>query len=217
MVGFGRFEFDPLTRRLRREGVDIHLAPKCFELLVALLDCAPRVVSKRELHARLWPGGVVADATLVAVVKQLRAALEDRDRAAPLVRTVHRVGYALEAPLVHREPAAPAAQTCWLTVGGRRIYLQGGENIVGRDADAKICLRDPTVSRRHARIEVGESGAVLEDLGSKNGTFINGEQASSSPMKLGDGTSLAFGTALATYGESASGLPTLTQAGSGVK
>jgi DNA-binding winged helix-turn-helix (wHTH) protein len=216
MVGFGRFEFDAVTRRVRREGVDIHLTPKCFELLVVLLDGAPRVVPKRELHARLWPGGVVADATLVAVVKQLRAALDDRDQAAPLIRTVHRVGYALEAPLVRRELPVPAATACWLTVGSRRLRLASGENIVGRDADAKIRLDDPTVSRLHARIEVTVAGATVVDLGSKNGTFVEGQQIAATPVALSRGTRLTFGTVLATYGESGSGMPTLTHAGTGV-
>src|ERR1043165_9625957 len=109
MMRFGRFEFDAVARRVRCEGVDIDLAPKAFDLLGALLDGAPRVVSKRELHARLWPGGVVADATLVALVKQLRAALDDRDRSAPLIRTVHRVGYSLEIAPGRRARALPTA------------------------------------------------------------------------------------------------------------
>src|ERR1044072_1457387 len=132
MMRFGRFEFDAATRRVRCEGVDIHLAPKAFDLLGALLEGAPRVVSKRELHARLWPGGVVADATLVALVKQLRAALDDRDRAAPLIRTVHRVGYALDIPPARRAPSTPSVATRWLTLGQRRLSLVTGENIVRR-------------------------------------------------------------------------------------
>lgn len=213
MRRFGRCEFDPVTRRLRCEGAEIHLAPKVFELLVALLDEAPRVVPKRELHARLWPGGVVADATLVALVKQLRAALEDHDRAAPLIRTVHRVGYALEAPLIRGEMAMPAVAPCWLTAGERRLSLVTGENIVGRDEAANVRLDDPGVSRRHARILVGGSGALIEDLGSKNGTFIDGRPVAASPVPLRNGIRLVFGTVLATYGESGNGMPTLTHVG----
>jgi len=213
MTRFGKFDFDPLTRRVRCEGVDIHLTPKAFELLAALLDGAPRVVSKRELHARLWPGGAVADATLVALIKQLRAALDDRDRAAPLIRTVHRVGYALEISLAHREPAMPSVATRWLTLGQRRLSLATGENIVGRDETASVRLDDPMVSRRHARILVSSSGAHIEDLGSKNGTFIDGQPIAAGPMPLRDGIQLAFGTVLVVYGESGNGTPTLTHAG----
>ena len=210
---FGNFEFDPATRRVRREGVDIHLAPKAFDLLAALLDGAPRVVSKRELHARLWPGGVVADATLVALIKQLRAALDDHDRAAPLIRTVHRVGYALEMPTARRAPPFSATAARWLTFGQRRLPLAIGENIVGRDAAASVRLEDPMVSRRHARILVNSSGALIEDLGSKNGTFIEGEPIAAGGTPLRDGIQLAFGTVRVIYGESGSGIPTLTHAG----
>jgi DNA-binding winged helix-turn-helix (wHTH) protein len=213
MTSFGRFEFDAVTHRVRCDGVDIHLAPKAFELLAALLDGAPRVVSKRELHARLWPGGVVADATLVALVKQLRAALDDRDRTAPLIRTVHRVGYALEVPRVQREPTTPAMTARWLTVGQRRLSLASGENIVGRDESANVRLDDPMVSRRHARILVSSSGALVEDLGSKNGTFVEGQTITVGAMPLRNGIQLAFGTVVVTYGESRNGMPTLTHAG----
>lgn len=213
MERFDTFEFDAVTRRVRRDGVDVHLAPKAFDLLAALLDAAPRVVTKRELHARLWPGGVVADATLVALIKQLRAALDDRKRAMPLIRTVHRVGYALDIPSGRREPATPSVATHWITLGQRRLSLVSGENIIGRDEGAGIRIDDPMVSRRHARILVSASGAVVEDLGSKNGTFIDGRPLAAAPTPLRHGIQLAFGTVLATYGESRSGMPTLTHAG----
>jgi DNA-binding winged helix-turn-helix (wHTH) protein len=210
MVRFGRFEFDLVTRRVRSGSEEIHLAPRVFELLIALLDGAPRVVSKRELHARLWPGGVVADATLVALVKQLRAALGDRNRAAPLIRTVHRVGYALDAPVTHDDSPLPAGAARWLTLGRRRLSLVTGENLIGRDDAATIRLDDPVVSRRHARILVSDAGAHIEDLGSKNGTFIGGRPVLGSPAPLHDGIELAFGTVLVTYRESGSGMATVT-------
>jgi DNA-binding winged helix-turn-helix (wHTH) protein len=214
MVRFGRFEFDPVTRRVRSsDGEDIHLAPRVFELLVALLDGAPRVVTKRELHARLWPGGVVSDATLVALVKQLRAALGDRDRAAPLIRTVHRVGYALEVPVTRVDAAQSAGVARWLSVGHRRMPLATGENLVGRDAAAAIRLDDPVVSRRHARIVVSGSSTTIEDLGSKNGTFLGGQPVPRDPVPLRDGSEIGFGTVLATYRESDNSAPTLTHFG----
>jgi DNA-binding winged helix-turn-helix (wHTH) protein len=213
MVRFGAFEFDAETRRLRRDGADIHLSPKAFSLLGLLLESAPRVVGKRELHEKLWPGGAVADATLVALVKQLRAALDDDDRSAPLIRTVHRVGYALEAPLTRRERMSPGPLACWLMAGQRRLPLIAGENIVGRDAAVQVRLDDPAVSRRHARIVVNGSGAMLEDLGSKNGTFSDGQRIAATPVRLRDGSQVAFGTMLAIYRESGSGMPTQTHCG----
>ena len=202
MIRFGAFEFDAATRRLRRDSTDIHLPPKAFELLGLLLEAAPRVVTKRELYARLWPGGAVADATLVALVKQLRRALGDRDRRAPLIRTVHRVGYALESPAAGPADRAPARNECWLMVGSRRVLLVNGENLVGRDATAQVRLEDPVVSRLHARITVLPEGTQLLDLGSKNGTFCNSERLRDQPVTLRDGCAVAFGTVQATYRDS---------------
>jgi DNA-binding winged helix-turn-helix (wHTH) protein len=213
MKRFGKFEFDAVTRRVRCEGADIHLAPKAFDLLNALLEAAPAVVSKRELHARLWPGGVVTDATLVALVKQLRAALDDRSSDAPLVRTVNRVGYALDIPPAGREPAKSSVAARGLTLGQRRLSLASGENIVGRDEAAGIRIDDPMVSRRHARILVTASGAHIEDLGSKNGTFIEGQPIAARSLPLRHGIQVSFGGVLAVYGESGDGMPTLTHAG----
>jgi DNA-binding winged helix-turn-helix (wHTH) protein len=210
MIRFGTFEFDAQTRRLWRDGVDIHLSPKAFELLAVLVEAAPRVVAKRELHAKLWPGGAVADATLVALVKQLRRALDDHDRQAPLIRTVHRVGYALETPVVRRERVVSGPTGCWLMAGQRRLPLVSGENIVGRDATAPVRLDDPVVSRRHARIAVNGAGTLIQDLGSKNGTFIDGNRLETEPVALRDGSRIAFGSVLVTYRESGGGMPTLT-------
>lgn len=213
MVRFEGFEFDVETRRLRRGEENLHLPPKAFDLLAALVEAAPRVVSKRDLHERLWSGGVVADATLVALVKHLRQALGDRERPAPLIRTVHRVGYALDADVVIAEagPAPAAGTECWLALGLRRLALGPGENLVGRDAAAHVRLDDPSVSRRHARIMVSASGARIEDLGSKNGTFIEDRRLSAQGAEpLRNGCRVAFGTVTATFHEPVGDAPTLT-------
>jgi DNA-binding winged helix-turn-helix (wHTH) protein len=209
MLRFGEFEFDAATRRLRRDGADVHLSPKEFELLSLLLEVAPRVATKRELHARLWPGGAVAEATLVALVKQLRRSLRDSDRRARLIRTVHRVGYALEQP-VTRNGTESSSHDCWLLAGTRRHELAAGENLVGRAPSAQVRLDDPVVSRLHARIAVHAAGTQLADLGSKNGTFCNGERLQEDPVLLRDGFQLCFGTVKVTYRESGGASATLT-------
>jgi DNA-binding winged helix-turn-helix (wHTH) protein len=211
MVRFGSFEFDASTRRLRRDGSDIHLPPKAFELLGLLVASAPKVVIKRELHARLWPGGAVADATLVALIKQLRRALGDVDRRAPLIRTVHRVGYALELPVSAGERRAPRQPECWLMAGSRRFPLASGENLVGRDAQARVRLDDPAVSRRHARIVVQGGSARLADMGSKNGTFCEGQRLDDDQVILQDGFRVVFGTVQLIYREAGGAGATLTQ------
>ena len=93
-VHFGSFTLDVPRRHLSRDATSIHVTPKAFDLLALLVEQAPRVVGKGELHERLWPGTFVSDATLVGLVKELRRALDDRDAGSPIIRTVHRVGYA---------------------------------------------------------------------------------------------------------------------------
>ena len=207
MPRFGPFELDEARRQLFRDGAEIHLTPKAFELLTVLIDAAPRVVPKPELHAHLWPNGVVSDATLVGLVYEQRRALADRDRSAPLIRTAHRVGYAFAASLVQAPRHHAVAR--WLLAGERRIPLNEGENVIGRDPDTHVHLDYATVSRRHARVVVDGNGTVLEDLGSKNGTTLEGERLTHS-VTLRDGDRFACGQVLVTYRESNAALPTAT-------
>ena len=209
MARFGTFELDSQRRQLRRGEQDLHLTPKAFDLLSLLVDAAPRVVPKSELHQRLWPAGVVTDATLVGLVKEIRRVLEDTDREEPLIRTAHRVGYAFDAP-VTRAPQAPPRLSHWLIVGERRIALMDGENIIGRDPDVNVWLDSATVSRRHARLLVTSTGTVLEDLASKNGTTVDGTPITAS-QSLRNGQRFACGQLDMTYRESSAGLPTATQ------
>jgi DNA-binding winged helix-turn-helix (wHTH) protein len=208
MARFGSFELDSQRRQLLRDDREIHLTPKAFELLSALIETAPRVVTKAELHDRLWPKGIVSDATLVGLVKELRSALADRDRSAPFIRTVHRVGYAFDAPVVRAVRLAGAAR--WLIAGERRIALTEGENLIGRDPEAQVCLDHSTVSRRHARLVVSSASTVLEDLGSKNGTTREGVLLTAA-VTLHNGDRFVCGDVSLTYRESRAGLPTITQ------
>ena len=83
---------------------------------------------------------------------------------------------------------------------GEMYRLEGVEVIVGRASNAQIKLNDDGISRRHARI-VTEGGAVfIEDLGSANGTMVNGVRIESRQMlqdgdkiRLGPATILKFG------------------------
>ncbi len=207
-VRFGGFELDSATRQLTRGGGEVHVTPKAFDLLALLADEAPRVVTKAELHERLWPGTFVSDATLVGLVKELRRALDDRDAQTPIIRTAHGVGYAMAAP-VTRESIRRTPTSHWVVVGGRRVALNVGPNVIGRDPAAAVCLDGAGVSRRHAQIVIGEHRAVLEDLGSKNGTTIGGDLVRGK-VSLRDGDQIHVGPVLVLYHASASGISTET-------
>ena len=175
----GELTFDSDSRQLLRGAKEIHLSPKAFDLLKTLIDARPRVLTKNELHQRLWPDTFVSDANLASLVAEIREALGDNARAPRFIRTAQRVGYAFCGAADETvAPPAPAASLCWLIKDGRRIPLQTGENMLGREGDGDIRIESPTVSRRHARISISPERRVLEDLGSKNGTFLRGESVS---------------------------------------
>jgi DNA-binding winged helix-turn-helix (wHTH) protein len=207
MARFGRFEIDAQRRQLVAAGQALHLTPKAFDLLWLLVEAAPRVVPKREIHARLWRGGRVADATLVGLVKEIRRAMADRSDQPPL-RTVHRIGYALDLPVVRPSDQLRIVRH-WLFADQRRIGLAAGENVIGRDPASAVWIPHATLSRRHARITLIEGRAVLEDLGSKNGTSLHGV-AVLQPTSLRSGDEFTCGEFPLRYLDTASALATET-------
>ena len=206
---FGLFEVDSERRQLLREGRDIHLTPKAFDLLALLVGEAPRVVRKNELHDRLWPGTFVSDATLTGLVKELRRALDDRDTASPMIRTAHGVGYAFAQVIEILAAGVPAALKRWLVVGTRRIPLEDGEHVIGRNPAAAIHVDSSGVSRRHARIVVSGGTTSLEDLASKNGTLLN-DVAVAGRVALHDGDRIQLGGTVILFKASTSGMSTDT-------
>lgn len=199
---FGEFVVDEGARQLQRAGVEVRLSPKAFDLLVTLIAERPRALAKEDLHRHLWPDTYVSDASLAMVVAELRAALGESAREPRHIRTVHRHGYTFqgEARVVPASaPAAePAATTYWLATSSGRIPLLPGENLVGRDPHGRVWLDSPSVSRRHARIQVDDGRVTVEDLDSKNGTHI-GDRIVTSPVALLDGDELSFGSVSATF------------------
>jgi hypothetical protein len=209
MRRFGPFELDPMRRQLSRDSVPLHLTPKAFDLLKLLIDAAPRVVPKAELHARLWPETIVADATLVGLVKELRRALDDRDRSAPLIRTLHRVGYVF-CPATQNAPARGSQVCGWLVSGDRRMAVVAGENVVGRDPASDVWLDFATVSRQHARIVAAAAAVRLQDLGSKNGTRV-ADRLVTEIVTLRNGDRIVFGNVSVIYRSPGTALATASQ------
>jgi DNA-binding winged helix-turn-helix (wHTH) protein len=196
-VQFGPFLFDPQTRQVSRAGQTVHLTPKAFELLGVLLEYRPRAVTKTALHGRLWPATFVGDANLAILVAELRAALRDKARQPMYIRTVHAYGYAFSGE-AHDATESAMIPACWLIARARRLLLREGNNLVGRDPDLPVWLDSKTVSRRHARVFIEPQGATIEDLGSKNGTWLNGERVMF-PKKLTNGDRIRFGAILLTF------------------
>jgi pSer/pThr/pTyr-binding forkhead associated (FHA) protein len=77
------------------------------------------------------------------------------------------------------------------------IPLHEGENVIGRDPEAAVFIDSVKVSRRHARIMVAGDTATLEDLGSKNGTFLHGTRLSA-PVRLANTDVILIGQDIAS-------------------
>ena len=206
---FGAFAFHPDRRQLLRDGSEVHLTPKAFDLLALLIEKAPAVVSKTDIHAHLWPGTFVSDATLVGLVKEVRRVLR-HDSESEFIRTAHRVGYAFVPPTEGSPTGTSAAVTHWLVSGTRRITLAEGVNVIGRDPEAKVWLDVSGVSRRHAQITVENDAATLEDLGSKNGT-LHADRPVRGQVALHDADRIQVATELLVFRVSGRGVSTATQ------
>lgn len=194
---FGPFVLDTETRQLLHGAAALHLSPKAFDLLCLLVEHRPKVLDKNDLQSRLWPNTYVVEGNLNVLIGEIRRALGDVPKEPRFIRTVHGVGYAfcgaVEQPPDEATGALPTP--CWLVTRDGTIRLKDGENVVGRSPDSNVWLDFPSVSRRHARIVVDRERrrVVLEDLNSKNGTFVGGALVQGR-MDLADGDDVTFGS-----------------------
>ena len=219
-VSFGVCEFDSLRHELRVHGRPVPLSPRAFQLLALLLDRRPEVIAKSELLDQLWPGTFVSDASLHNLVTEVRAAIGDTPQSSRLIRTVPRCGYGFIGEVEEsRAGAQPARDDHRLGRGRLRPHLVSkrrewslseGTNVIGRDPDCAVMIDAPKVSRRHARIVVTGSEATIEDLGSKNGTYVNGRRVKAI-MRLDDGSRMRIGPVVVIYRDSRTLPSTMTQ------
>ena len=92
----------------------------------------------------------------------------------------------------------PSGDRCRTLFAGRQVQLAPGDNDLGRAPDAAVWIDETSVSRHHARIHVDTMTATLEDLNSKNGTFVRGERLTG-PLSLADGDEIQLGSVVVTF------------------
>ena len=140
-VTFGPWMLDPACRQLFRDGTEVPLSPKAFDLLNLLAEHHDRAFSKADLHQHLWPDSFVSDGSLTILIAEIRQVLGDDAQHPKFVRTVQRFGYGFCADVDKQPAAVPRAaggKHGWLVWGGHSEPLAEGETILGRAADAGL-------------------------------------------------------------------------------
>jgi DNA-binding winged helix-turn-helix (wHTH) protein len=199
-IRFGEFTFDQGQRLLRRGDEPVHLTPKAMSLLAVLIENRPRAMSKKELLDLVWPDVVVEEGNLKSVVAEIRRALGDEGKDPTFVRTIFGHGYAFAGDVRIEELGLPFGlrSAIYVVYEDQRFMLAPGENVLGRSPECQVFIDAISVSRQHAKITVSGKRAILEDLGSRNGTFHDGKRIDA-PLELHDGTEFQLGDAPLMY------------------
>ena len=199
---FGEFLYDPLNRTLTQGEEEIALTPKTRDLLALFLENPKRLLTRQAISDRLWPNVAVTDDALRFQIAELRKALGNESQG--FLRTIPREGYRWEADIRREEKAGGSARAnsterCYrLFLESREVGLEEGENLIGRDQDTTVWIDHTSVSRHHARICVAGERVTLEDLESKNGTYLRGERIER-PLLLSDGDTIRIGRVSMTF------------------
>ena len=153
VYGFGPFVLDVTDRSLKRDGAAIPLTPKQFDLLVALVESAGRLVEKDVLLQRVWPDVAVEEGNLTKGVFSLRQVLE-RDAPARYIETIPKRGYRFTAAVTAVSPGVtgPAAPDA--------TDHEASENSI-----AVLPFSDMSAARDHEFFCEGMSEEIINALG----------------------------------------------------
>jgi DNA-binding winged helix-turn-helix (wHTH) protein/alpha-beta hydrolase superfamily lysophospholipase len=137
---FGPFELDLVGGRLTRDGQEVRLRPKAFEVLQLLVENPARLVAKDELLDAVWQGRFVSDDSLTQALSDIRRALGDE---AGMIVTVPKRGYRLDAAVEggpvgagDRTAEAPVAETRYALSGELSIAYQ----VIGNGPIDLVCI-----------------------------------------------------------------------------
>jgi predicted ATPase/DNA-binding winged helix-turn-helix (wHTH) protein len=155
---FGPFELVPNERSLTIEARPISLGSRAFDILVALVERAPEVVSQRELISRAWPDLVVVDASLRVHLVRLRKTLGCGKNGVRYITNVPGRGYSFVKPVRRLAAfAEPVSQTTPAGSVARRDHLPSRPiGVVGRDQTVAE-IRSLLSSRRFVSL-IGPGG-----------------------------------------------------------
>ncbi|MFL6248118.1 MAG: FHA domain-containing protein [Thermoanaerobaculia bacterium] len=173
---FDQFCFDSDQKALLRGGEPVRLTPRAFRLLELLIRRRPKAVSKRDLLDHVWSGNIVEEANLKTLVLEIRTAIEERGGRPEVIRTVYGYGYAFAGQVEEESDSAETQAAVSVRWNTQSVLLPLGGHVIGRRPDCAVAIDDPSVSRVHAKLEITRDVMRIEDLRSKNGTFVDGKR-----------------------------------------
>jgi DNA-binding winged helix-turn-helix (wHTH) protein len=195
----GPYVVKPSLGHVERDGSVVRVRPRVMDLLVFFAEHPGIVLPPQRLLDNVWGTRFVTYSALTRTIAELRRAMGDETERPWLLETIPKRGYRLlvnPASIVGTAPGAPpkdaggddpSSPRFWVSAGDRSVALPVGTHLLGRDESAALRLDSPWVSRRHAAINVGAGEASIVDLGSRNGTFVNGRRLQGeSPLCHGD-------------------------------
>lgn len=214
-IRFAEFELDLGAYVLRRPDGPVRLEKLPMEVLILLVQRAGTLVQRSEIRAVLWSPDVYVehDSAINTAIRKIRRTLGDDAGQPRFVETVVGKGYRFVAAVErgahaearsrssHRRSSAESGRvfpSYSVTRGRQEFILEAGRTVFGRDPGAGVYVDHPSVSRRHACVAIGPEGAVLEDLESRNGTFLNGRRIEG-PTKIGHGALIGLGPITLTF------------------
>ncbi len=191
----GDWLVEPDLGSISREGTRVRLEPKVMDVLQCLSMRAGELITKRELTDCVWQVEFISDNRLTRAIADLRRALGDDASTPQYVETIPTRGYRLVvevSPSPSGDLVHETASRFKLEGADRSFTLKEGENVIGRGTDVDIRIDSEWASRRHAKIVVHGQQATVEDLGSKNGTYVRGTRVDEE-MELTDGDEIGVG------------------------
>jgi FHA domain-containing protein len=189
-----------LTEHARREGYSLLSAPRVLitsddDLAIGEFGIATRVVEPSDDEAApVLPAAVPAAEPVVA------PAVPPLPVDVPAATVVYRPSTPVEPePEPEEAPPPPARETVTLTIGDRVYPVTSSRVVLGRSRECDVRVADANVSRRHCEVvQDGPTSWTVVDLGSTNGTELNGHRVSRAAITDGDritigGTDVVFG------------------------
>lgn len=154
---FDGFEIDCANRQFLREGTQINLAAKAFDLLVTLIEHRGRLVEKDELFENVWHGQIVEESNLTVYISQIRKALGESRKVPKYIETVPGYGYRFIGELDDSEDDEYVIETQTLS----RITVENCDDEVRSISALDPAVEKPQLAGRRSQRSVYYSAAAI--------------------------------------------------------